>query len=51
VNGRKDAGQYKLQWDGKDNFGRSVASGIYFYKLSVSGTENLTLTRKMILMK
>jgi serine protease len=51
VNGRKDAGQYQLQWDGKDDFGRSVASGIYFYKLSISGGENLTLTRKMILMK
>jgi serine protease len=51
VNGHKDAGQYTLQWDSKDNFDRAVASGIYFYKLSVSGTENLTLTRKMILMK
>ena len=51
VNGQRQAGQYTLQWDGKDDFGRSVASGIYFYKLSVSGGENLTLTRKMILMK
>jgi serine protease len=51
VNGPKQAGQYHLLWDGKDDFGRSVASGIYFYKLSVSGGENLTLTRKMILMK
>ena len=51
VNGQKQAGQYQLQWDGKDDFGRPVASGIYFYKLSVSGGENLTMTRKMILMK
>ncbi|MEJ2050552.1 MAG: FlgD immunoglobulin-like domain containing protein, partial [Calditrichota bacterium] len=51
VNGQRQAGQYTMQWDGKDDFGRSVASGIYFYKLSVSGGENLTRTRKMILMK
>jgi mannose/cellobiose epimerase-like protein (N-acyl-D-glucosamine 2-epimerase family) len=51
LTGRKDAGQYTLQWDGRDNFGRSVASGIYFCQLSASSGENRTLTRKMILMK
>jgi len=50
-NGRKDNGQYTLPWDGRDNLGRLVASGIYFCKLSASGAENLTLTRKMILIK
>lgn len=35
-------------WDGRDNKGHSVASGLYFYRLK-SGT--FTFTRKMIMMK
>ena len=29
------AGKYMTKWDGKDNFGRQAASGIYLYSLSV----------------
>ncbi len=48
LNENKLPGEYKVVWDGKDNAGNSVSSGIYFYKLK-SG--NLDLVRKMLLMK
>jgi photosystem II stability/assembly factor-like uncharacterized protein len=40
------AGPHRLSWDGRDNTGRSVASGVYFYRLR---TGLGTMTRKMIL--
>lgn len=48
VNERFDAGTHQVVWDGKDNNGKPVSSGIYFYRLR-SG--RYTSTRKMILMK
>ena len=41
-------GFYTLTWDGRDQAGRSVGSGIYFYRLE---TSNFTQTRKMLLIK
>ena len=41
-------GQSSVTWDGKDNQGLSVASGMYFYRLT---GENKVQTRKMLLMK
>jgi len=41
-------GLNRLEWDGRDDLGQTVASGIYFYRLE-SSTE--TLTRKMVLLK
>ena len=41
-------GSYKITWDGTDNQGHRLASGVYFYQLSAG--EN-TSTQKMILMK
>jgi hypothetical protein len=35
-------------WDGRDNQGYSMASGVYFYVLQ---TENFTATRKMLLIR
>ena len=35
VVGRKAAGFYSIAWDARDDFGHSVASGIYFYRLEV----------------
>ena len=35
-------------WDGKNNVGESVASGVYFYTLIA---DNFTATRKMLIMK
>ena len=51
--GHQPAGIYQSRsraayWDGKNEFGESVASGIYFYTLT-SG--DFTATRKMLIMK
>jgi hypothetical protein len=43
-----EANRYERVWDGKDNAGRPVASGVYFYKLV---TKDFTQTRKMVLLK
>lgn len=48
VNTTQSAGQYKVQWDGKDNSGKAVSSGIYFYRLEAG---SFVKTRKMMLMK
>ncbi len=41
-------GSHQLSWDGTDDHGRSVASGIYFARISTRGFHQ---TLKMILMK
>ncbi|MCK5075549.1 MAG: T9SS type A sorting domain-containing protein, partial [Calditrichia bacterium] len=42
------AGYHTYSWDGKNNNGSSVASGLYIYRL-VSGDKQLT--KKMLLLK
>jgi len=37
INSQRPAGSHTVVWDGKDNLGREVASGAYFYEL-VAGT-------------
>ena len=51
--GQQNAGMYQVQsraahWDGKNENGESVASGIYFYTLTAG---NFTATRKMLILK
>ncbi|MCF7793222.1 MAG: CotH kinase family protein [Candidatus Cloacimonetes bacterium] len=41
-------GRYTVSWNGKDEFGKQSASGIYFYKLADGRNSK---TRKMILLK
>jgi hypothetical protein len=48
VQGPQGPGMHLAQWDGRDDAGRRVQSGVYFYRLQV-GTESLT--RKMTLLK
>jgi hypothetical protein len=44
--------QYSVYWDGKDNAGNSVTSGVYYYKLiSNSSNQRFEQSRKMILIK
>jgi len=42
------AGEFKLTWDGTNQAGQVVTSGIYFYRLSVNGQSRM---RRMILLK
>ncbi len=48
VNEAKSAGEYTISWNGRNDAGAQVASGTYFYKLNVDGSQ---LNGKMILMK
>ena len=49
VNQRKAAGNYSVQWDGTNNIGQPVASGVYLYRLKVG--EQFVQTRKMVLLR
>jgi PKD repeat protein len=51
--GGKAAGEHFVQWNGRDNNGQPVASGVYFYRLeAVSATGATTsLTKKLTVMK
>jgi hypothetical protein len=42
------AGEHSLSWDGKDEHGRTAASGLYFFRLQ-SGEKSLT--RKLLLVR
>ena len=46
--GTFSAGSYTVQWDGRAESGRSVASGVYLYRLTADG---IKITRKMVLLK
>jgi len=48
VNGTRAAGQYRVDWDGRDNSGRAAAAGIYMYRLEAEG---LVHQKKMTLLK
>ena len=48
VNQKQSAGQYQITWDGLDNSGISVASGVYLYSI-VSG-QSYSL-KKLVLLK
>ena len=42
------AGSYQVSWDAKDDFGKSVATGMYLYRMT-SG--DFSAMRKLILLK
>lgn len=46
--GPAPTGSHTVEWDGRDDAGASLSSGVYFYQLR-SGTE--TVTRKAVLLK
>lgn len=48
VNENKDTGKYNVTWDGKDEQGKKLSSGVYFYELRVDAQ---IATRKMLYLK
>jgi hypothetical protein len=49
VNDRFEPGvTHQVSWDGRNDAGQAVSSGVYFYKLV---TKNFTQTKKMVLLK
>jgi hypothetical protein len=50
VKTRQYPGEHKVLWDGRDDSGKEVASGIYFYRMKVSGLE-LIKPKKMVLLR
>jgi len=48
VNGTTPAGDHSVVWNGTDDSGRNLPSGVYFYRLS---TPEKTTTLKMVMVK
>ncbi len=48
VEGWREARRYDVAWDGRDDSGNDVASGVYFYALEAPGCSE---TKKMVLLR
>jgi len=48
VSERQAAARYSIRWDGKDDRGLSVSSGIYFYSLRA---DKFSTVKKLMLLK
>ena len=48
VNGVVEPGRQSVVWDGTDDLGRHVSSGVYFYRMNAA---DLVEQRKMVLLK
>ncbi len=46
--GLREAGTYALRWDGRDDDGRGLASGVYLYRLEAG---ERVATRKLLLIR
>ena len=51
--GDKGAGQHTTIWDGKNDDGDNVSSGVYFYQLraKVDGQSDYNKTKKMVIVR
>jgi flagellar hook assembly protein FlgD len=45
---RRAPGRYTVNWDGRDDAGSYVSSGVYFYKMTA---DNVVLTKKLAVTK
>ena len=48
VHGRREAGPHTVRWDGRDDRGERLATGVYFYRLE---TNQRAHTRKLLLLR
>lgn len=54
VDAVQQASEHPVSWDGRDRSGKTVASGIYLYRLTIRGMfdgESYSIAKKLILMK
>ncbi len=54
ISGMEDAGVHHVQWDGRNDQGLGVATGVYFYRLeasAVSGASSFTQVKKMLVLR
>jgi len=51
VQGMREAGAYTLRWDGLDDDGRELASGVYLYRLQIANNGQEVETRKLLLLR
>jgi len=54
IDEQKEAAIYQLKWDGLNDYGRQVSTGIYFYHFSaeaLDGSNNIFKTKKMLLIR
>jgi len=49
INKTESPGTHSISWDGKNNFGKSVSSGVYFYQLKLDG--KYAVGKKLIYLK
>ncbi|HEX9655621.1 MAG TPA: choice-of-anchor J domain-containing protein, partial [Bacteroidota bacterium] len=52
VNDVKDAGFFQTEWNGRNQYGQLVSSGVYFYRMEARGTNggNVFVSEKKMLM-
>jgi flagellar hook assembly protein FlgD len=48
VNRAQAAGKHVVEWDGRNDSGSPVGSGVYFYRMTTNGFASV---RKMVLLK
>jgi flagellar hook assembly protein FlgD len=48
VNEAKSSGSYRIEWNGSDDAGRPVSTGVYLYRFQAG---DIVQTKKMLLIK
>jgi flagellar hook assembly protein FlgD len=48
INQNQEAGYYSVEWDGRNDFGNPVSSGIYLYRIKAG---NFISVHKMTLLR